>query len=261
MHAAPRADVRYAVAIPPGSAAGRPPTHGQQFRSFVRRAGKMQVRMPALPRSKSQRSKVAQRRQMNRRSVTMPSIPPIPPLPPLPPLPADGKPELPEHKRPFQSRSLMELKKLFASDAGSGHSGNRVNTQATPQDNAPTPRLRSCASTRFDNQEAAMERRVNAVFGRTGTGSRIGTWRSSNSRRGESVLSDAPTYSSGVPPPSYHSRAESIRSTSSFGCVDAMNVSRQHTSSRSEETVSRNTGMKEKFKRFAQRARFSKREG
>ncbi|KAF2271547.1 uncharacterized protein EI97DRAFT_471103 [Westerdykella ornata] len=249
VHTVPRSDVRYAFDIRPA----RPTTHGQQFKSFCRRAGKMQVRMPTLPRS--QRNTLAQRKQLNRGSNTVPS------LPPLPPSPVEAKPKIPEQKRPFRSKSLMELKKLFTPETSPDHGGSTLKMQVKPRDQnpAPAPQMRSSASSRFDNQEALMERRVNAVFGRTRAASHVGTMRSMNSRRGESVMSDAPTYSTGVPPPSYHSRAESIRSTSSFGCVDAMRETREHNSR--GQTVPRNGGMREKFKKIAQKAGLSKRDG
>ncbi|UPX20477.1 uncharacterized protein EKO05_0010707 [Ascochyta rabiei] len=43
-------------------------------------------------------------------------------------------------------------------------------------------------------------------------------------------LSEAPTYSSGRPPPSYRSRTASILTTSSFGCVDGMSPAQRQVS-------------------------------
>jgi hypothetical protein len=62
-------------------------------------------------------------------------------------------------------------------------------------------------------------------------------------------LSDAPTYFTGPPPPSYRSRAASVMTTSSFGCIDGMSVE-QLQMSRQRAALQR--GMKGKLKKFAQ---------
>jgi hypothetical protein len=123
----------------------------------------------------------------------------------------------------------------------------------------PSQRPGTSAGARFDNQESSMERHVNAVFGQT---SRLGDdfrppispYRST---REDSVgnISDAPTYSSGPPPPSYRSRAASVRTTSSFGCIDAMNTTRQLHPHLAEQ---HSRGVKGRLKRFAQRAHLAK---
>jgi hypothetical protein len=121
-----------------------------------------------------------------------------------------------------------------------------------------SPRTGSSGGTRFDDQETSMERHVNAVFGQTAK--RRDTTRTktaSRSTREDSLgnLSDAPTYFSGPAPPSYRSRAASIRSTSSFGCVDGMNRSQRQLSQ--PRTVHRSRGVKGKFKKLAQKARIN----
>lgn len=47
---------------------------------------------------------------------------------------------------------------------------------------------------------------------------------------GDLSLSEAPTYSSGRPPPSYRSHTASIMTTSSFGCVDGMSPAKRQIS-------------------------------
>ncbi|KAF2847470.1 hypothetical protein T440DRAFT_403490 [Plenodomus tracheiphilus IPT5] len=61
-------------------------------------------------------------------------------------------------------------------------------------------------------------------------------------------LSDAPTYFSGPPPPSYRSRAASILTTSSFGCIDGMDPAQRQ---KSQERAALRRGMRGKLKRLA----------
>lgn len=71
----PSSDVRYAVPIVQAPEIERPSTaHSEHIKSFCRRAKRMQVRMPTLLRTKSQRVTVVQQKKANRRSTSMPLL-------------------------------------------------------------------------------------------------------------------------------------------------------------------------------------------
>lgn len=97
-----------------------------------------------------------------------------------------------------------------------------------------------------------MERRMNALFGRTRSADSTQPSTSAAHGTGDGStgdLSEAPTYFSGPPPPSYRSRPASILSTSSFGCIDGMNPAYRQIS---QQRAAEQRGMKNKLKRFAQ---------
>jgi hypothetical protein len=109
------------------------------------------------------------------------------------------------------------------------------------------------ASVRLGDTESVFERRVNAIFMRTARSAedtRPSTAAAGLTREDSmGDLSDAPTYFSGPPPPSYRSRPESILTTSSFGCIDGMNPTQRQIS---QQRAALQRGMKCKLKRFAQ---------
>lgn len=222
----PSSDVRFAVPILHGPEEHRPAaaatiSHGHQLKSFCRRAKKMQVRMPSLLRTKSQRFTVTQRKQSNRRSTSMPLLSKV------------NEEAITSTPQPLgRARSMMDMTDTGSSSLATTSSRNAGWIRSgRPQYVGQSPRLGCPANPRFDDQESSMERRVNAVFGQA---SRLGDYMRPPTAlhrggREDSVgeLSDAPSYTSGPPPPSYRSRAASVRTTSSFGCVDAMNAARQ----------------------------------
>ena len=67
-------------------------------------------------------------------------------------------------------------------------------------------------------------------------------------------LSEVPTYYSGAPPPSYRTHAASIRSMSSFGCIDGL----RSLDGTRRQGSSRRRGMKRKLKNLANRLRHMK---
>lgn len=236
----PSADVRYAVPIVKTPEEERPATsHGQQLKSFCRRAKKMQVRMPSLLRTKSQRFTVTQRNQSNRRSTSMPLL-----------SKASNDTSESTPGRLARSRSLMQMTERSSPTTVSGGGWIRA---GRAQFVGQSPRLGQTGA-RFDDQESSMERRVNAVFGQTarlGDNMRPAT-ATTRFNREDSMgnLSDAPTYSSGHPPPSYRSRAASVRTTSSFGCIDAMNSARQQQPMAQQKTAQPERGVKGKFRKL-----------
>ncbi|KAF2472452.1 uncharacterized protein BDR25DRAFT_333294 [Lindgomyces ingoldianus] len=245
----PSADVRFAMPIIRAPETERPETsHSHHIKSFCRRARKMNVRMPSLLRTKSHRVIVTQQKQATRHSTSMPRLS-------SPDQTTDARIPRPLNR----SKSLMHIiqRSRAASPAptSSGWLGVGQRQLLTP-----SPQTSGLASVRFREQESSMERRVHAVFGqvaRTGTTGRPST--SGNQiPREDSMgnLSDAPTYFSGIPPPSYRSHAASIRTTSSFGCIDGMNVERRQLSQ--QRAVQRSRGVKGKLKKFAQKAHLTK---
>jgi hypothetical protein len=118
-----------------------------------------------------------------------------------------------------------------------------ANSPAVPRARVPSdeclleqPRLRhgSASSTRTSEAEGSIDRRMNALFGRStrcADSTRPST-AAAHIHREHSMgsLSDAPTYFTGHAPPSYHSRPASILTTSSFGCINGMNPAQRQVS-------------------------------
>jgi hypothetical protein len=176
------ADAQYAVPIMQPHKEGPSTGHSQHVRSFCRRAKKVQVRMPSLLRTVSQRT--ALRKQTNRQSNSMPVLHMARPA-------VDS---LPDRCMTAVSRRTFE---------------NRENTQSL------------------------------ATSARVSQGDSMGS------------ASDAPTYFTGPPPPSYRSRAVSIQSTSSFGCVDGLSPAQRHTNQ--QRSALRNQGMRGKLRELHQK--------
>jgi hypothetical protein len=244
----PSAGVRYAVPIPmiQGPLGDRPSTsHGEQVKAFCRRAKRMQVRMPSLLRTSSQRITVMRRKQPCRRSSSMPLLA----------LGMDYNPS-PSSRPIARYKSLMNLSNPSTPATVSSHEAEWLRA-GRERVLGQSHRLGSSAGNRFDDQETNMERHVNAVFGQvTRGGDTLRPPTAKRTTREDSLgdLSDAPTYFTGPPPPSYRSRAASIRSTSSFGCVDGMNRQRQPSQ---QHSARRSKGVKGKFKKLAQKARIN----
>lgn len=247
--AGPSADVRYAIPIAHTQLSARPTaSHGDPVKSFCRRAKKMHVRMPSLLRTGSQRVSVLRRKQQCRRSTSMQLLA----------LTVEDLPS-PAYRSLARYGSLMNMTDrssppIVSSQEAEWMRAGRAQFHAP----SPGPRLASSAGSRFDDQEASMERHVNEVFGQTvKRGDILRPMTASRGTREDSFgnLSDAPTYFTGPPPPSYRSRAASIRTTSSFGCVDGMNRSQQQISQ--PRSSNRNRGVRGKFRKLAQKARIN----
>ncbi|KAF2745333.1 hypothetical protein M011DRAFT_469714 [Sporormia fimetaria CBS 119925] len=234
-------DVRYAIPIVQTTETEPTPSHGLQLKSFCRRARKLQVRMPSLIRCKAQRSAVTQRNQAPRRSTSTPLLPKMPELS-----------HVSIERSLSRSISALDLKETASSVSRTSQRPGWLRT-GRPQPIVQVDRMDKRAGTRFDDAESSMERRVNAVLGQT---PRLPDpmMAAKRSVREDSVgeLSDAPTYFTGLPPPSYRSRAAST--TSSFGCVDAMSISRQEMS----PAELRSSGVRDRFRKFARKAHISK---
>ncbi|KAF2194052.1 hypothetical protein K469DRAFT_548963 [Zopfia rhizophila CBS 207.26] len=247
----PTTEYRYAIPIVPGPKGERLATsHSQHMKFFCRRAKKMQVRMPILLRTRSQRQTITQRKIANRRSTSMPLLS-------IPNETLGAPAAMP--KVLTRSRSVMQLiPRLTTATSLASHGGwlGMGQQQLISQPG----RMGSPGSVSFGEQESNMERRINAVLGQSTRSG--GTARAANPAnvisREDSMgnLSDTPTYFSGIPPPSYRSRAASIQTTSSFGCIDGMNAERRLISQR--KAAQRSRGMKGKLKKFAQKAHFTK---
>ncbi|KAF2680835.1 hypothetical protein K458DRAFT_310829 [Lentithecium fluviatile CBS 122367] len=233
-------DFQYAIPIVREPEGERPATSGsQQLKSFCRRAKKMQVRMPSLKHTRSQRGTV--QKAINRRSNSTPLM---------------GIPyeETREGSPPTFLTRFGSARRPATATAAT-HTAYRGASLGFGQGSVDMPLRRgSPADTRFGGSECSMERHVNAVFGQT-TRTR-GTLRpvlaAAYIPREDSMgsISDAPTYFTGPPPPSYRSRAASILTTSSFGCIDGMNPEMRQLS---QQRAQQKRGMKRKLKRFAQK--------
>jgi hypothetical protein len=194
------------------------PGNGQQEKSFRRCAMKMQVQMPSLLRTRSQRP--AGRKQMNRESVSMPVM------------------------QIGRSSSLLRPATRPPTRNATEHLPLR---QGTP------------ASARPGDAESVLERRLKALLmraARSAESTRPSTAVAVGLTREDSMgdLSDAPTYFSGPPPPSYRSRSrsrpESVLTTSSFGCIDGMNPQQRQISQK--RAAEQRAGVKCRLKKFAQ---------
>jgi hypothetical protein len=204
------------------------PGNGQQEKSFRRCAKKMQVQMPSLLRTRSQRP--AGRKQMNRESASMPIIA--------------------LHYEHVQQGTAPTL-------IGRSRSLLRPATRPPTRNAAEhlPPRQGTPAGTRPGDNESVLERRLNALLqraARSAESTRPSTAAAGLTREDSmGDLSDAPTYFSGPPPPSYRSRSrpESVITTSSFGCIDGMNPQQRQIS---QKRAAEQRGVKCRLKKFAQ---------
>jgi hypothetical protein len=208
-----------------------------QEKSFRRCAKKMQVQLPSLLRTRSQRP--AGRKQMNRESASMPVMA----------LSYD-------HVQLGAAPMLIERSSSLLRPATRPSTQNttaRANTLLSAQHSREhlPPRQGTPASTRLGDTESVMERRFNALLMRSAESTRPSTAAAGLTREDSmGDLSDAPTYVSGPPPPSYRSRPESVLTTSSFGCIDGMNPQQRQISQRRAAAEQR--GMRCKLKKLAQ---------
>ncbi len=216
--------MQYAIPIVREPGPTRPLTpSSQQMKSMCRRgAKKMQARIPSLLRSTSQR--LIARKQLNRRSNSMP----------LQAIPYENTQQAAPPKMLTRSRSFL------ITSARTSVSKTPTEEQAllmSGQDSLDLPVL---GSTRMSAAYSGLgqhgDRRRNAMIRhtmRSGHDTRPSTACAHLSRdesMGDLSLSEAPTYSSGLPPPSYRSRTASIMTASSFGCVDGISAAQRQIS-------------------------------
>jgi hypothetical protein len=240
----PTADVRFAVPIIQQPEIERSTTsHSLQIKSFCRRAKRLQVRMPTLLRTKSQQVSVVQQQKLNRRSTSM-----------LMPQPND-RPVVPTPGFIVRSRSLTYTTPQLTVTTASLHNEEWLGSGQRHPIYQPRG-FGSPGTVRFNELQPHTERRVHGVFEHstrtldTMCPSTASTYITREASMGN--LSDAPTYFSGQPPPSYRSRAASLVTTSSFGCIDGMRYERRKLSQ--ADAAHRSRGMKGKIKRLAQKA-------
>jgi len=226
------AGMQHAIPIIHDAGNSRPsPSHGQQVRSFRRCAKKVHVQMPSLLRAKSHR--LAARKQ-NRRSASMPliSLPYENTIQAAPPV--------------LLGRSGTVLRAVARPSAA-----NAAFTGCQEPVEDKYLRLGSPASTP-GGQERNMDRSNHARLlwmSRSADSTRPPTAAAGRSREDSmGDLSDAPTYFSGPPPPSYRSRAASIMTTSSFGCIDGMGPAQRQIS---QQRAAQRRGMRAKLERLA----------
>jgi hypothetical protein len=213
-------DVQYAIPIVREPGLGRPPTpSSQQVKSFCRRAKKVQVRMPSLLRSTSQHN--VARKETNRRSDSMPLLG----------IPYGQTQQAAPPGMLTRSRSLYPRMRTLVSET----SNEAQRLLSAGQDSVELVSVRGMpTSTAYSRAETHGEQRTKALPRQT-TKSRESTrpWTAgAPARREDSMgeLSDAPTYFSGRPPPSYRSRTASMATKSSFGCVDGMSPAQRQIS-------------------------------
>lgn len=228
------AAAQHAVPLFIASGATRPPpASNQQGKTFRRCARKMQVQMPSMLRTKSQR--LVGRKNMNRLSASMPL------------LAVSYEHVQEEVPQVLMTRSRSFLRPVTRPSTRHTSARNEGLLNVEQQSRHGTP-----AGARVGDVESVSERCINAVFIRAARSADI--TRPSTAAAGlvreDSMgdLSDAPTYFSGPPPPSYRSRPESVITTSSFGCIDGMNPAQRQIS---QQRAALQRGMRCKLKRLA----------
>lgn len=217
--------------------------HGRhQPHFFTRRAKKREVKIPFVHRSRSHRAIRPRSISTPRRSLSMPLLS----------LDTE-RGEASTLDSPVSSRSLMDFIPCTSDHSSLSSIMRRIRTEDMHNSRPGTSTLSEAGGA-----ESRMDRRINAFCQRAPTlvefprlaGSINGVMKQGSTGN----LSEAPTYSSGVAPPSYRSRAVSIRSTSSFGCVDGMSAEYRR-QKKYERQQKRDRSVKERLKRFAQKAR------
>ncbi|KAH9876472.1 hypothetical protein J1614_003603 [Plenodomus biglobosus] len=223
--------VQHAIPIVTFSGRSRPWRGQTQLRPFHRCARRVHVQMPSMLRTKSQ--PLAARKQ-NRRSVSMPVL-----AFPYETMAQAAPPRL--ERRPSSKRHL-------ASRPSTAHATPAFYHNSTENEYA---RVETPVSIQGDPEDA-LDRRFHSWFPwtyRSADSTRPSTAAADHSREDSmGDLSDAPTYFSGPPPPSYRSRAASALTTSSFGCIDGMDLAQRQ---KSQERAALRRGMRGKLKRLA----------
>lgn len=217
--------MQYAIPIVREPGPSRPMTpSGQQVRSYCRRgAKKVQAKMPSLLRTTSQR--IIARKQMNRRSNSMPLLS----------IPYEQTQQGPPPKMLTRSRSFLQSRSFSKTPTEEQGLLGHASFELPVLDSART-------SIAYSGFERTGERRRYGLLGYGGkSGESTRPWTAGESL-GDLSLSEAPTYSSGRPPPSYRSRTASVKTTSSFGCVDGMGPAQRQLSQ--QRAAMRNRGVR-----------------
>lgn len=236
------ANTQHAIPIKRERNLARPSTsHSHQAKSVHRRPRRIQVQMPSLSRGKSQRT--ITRKQINRRSHSVPVLGiPYESM-------SEGEPPAMMVRAQFLSTAHSDRPTL--DEPAREHLRYHHHTQPS----APIPiRYASPVGPDLLEAEGSIGRRMGVFFGRSSRSAdstRPSTATTNLVAREDSLgdLSDAPTYFSGLPPPSYRSRGTSILTTSSFGCIDGMNPEHRYLS---QQRAAEQRSMKGRLKRLAQ---------
>lgn len=237
--------MQYAVPIVQEPDTRRPAKPSSEHaKSICRRGAKrVQAKMPSLLRIASQR--VVERKQLNRRSNSMPLLA-----------------ATYEHAAQCTSPKVLTRSKSFLLTS------NLNSTPKTPsqdhdalftsQHHLESTLLSSTRTSATGSGVAGhLDRRTSVVTRqrrRQGDATRpwmSGAYLGQDESLGDLSLSEAPTYSSGRPPPSYRSRTTSIMTTSSFGCVDGMSPAQRQTSQ--QRAVMKSRGMRSRVKELRKR--------
>lgn len=230
---------QYAVPVSVASGAVRPATAASQQTTYFRRpAIKMQVGLPSILRTKSPHP--MNRNRTNRDSASIPhstisyqdvqddaagmriTLSESSPTPHVPP-----------SSRQIPTRDGVS----FVDQLSREYSPSWHNTST---------------SVSFGSAPSDSHRHANKLFVHSARGTdhvRPSTAAADIAREGSmGALSDVPTYSTGPPPPSYRSRPESTMTTSSFGCIDGMNMAQRQIS---QQRAAVQRGMRCRLKRLA----------
>lgn len=235
------ADVQHVIPIVQDSSVDRLSTsHGQQMKSLCRRAKTKQVETPLLLRTEHQCT--AGWKQTYRDSTSLPLLSPS----------YEEFRQISPPKIWIRTRSLLHPEPPPPTASTSTQSKELVLVGQHALEQVP-PRHGTPATARFNKAPSDFHPRFNTMFkstARSTDSTRPSTAAASLVREDSlSDVSDAPTYFTGPPPPSYRSRTVSILTTSSFGCIDGMNpVQRQM----SQQRAALHRGMRGKLKKIAQ---------
>ncbi|OAK96554.1 hypothetical protein IQ06DRAFT_296607 [Phaeosphaeriaceae sp. SRC1lsM3a] len=199
-------------------------------KSFRRRAKRLEVRMPVVARDKPGGSR--SRKQVNRRSNSVPVLS----------IPYDTAQREPPLVRPTV-RLVPTIAPSHVNAETSGH--DLSSEQSRFHDSLRTSGSCGLESSTEHHRHAFLRLSAQSV------NSTRSLTAAARITRGDSVgdISDVPSYSSGLPPPSYRSRPASILTTSSFGCIDGMNPAQRQIS---QQRATAQRGVRGRLKRLAQ---------
>jgi hypothetical protein len=242
------ANVQYAIPVIQESGCERlSASHSQQWRSLCRRA-KKQVRMPSIRRMKSPRY-IEEDNSACSESAPVLAVP-------------YDQTQL--GVAPFTTRMTITrpATRPSAAAATCPSTGAIADCLFAPSDDLPL--RRDCpGSVQLRDLECEMEGCVLGQSPLTSSTLRPGALAAAHLPREDSMgsFSSAPTYFSGMPPPSYKSRPASSRpasmlTTSSFGCIDGMNPEQRHLSQ--ERAAQKQRSMKGRLRKLAKKANIRK---
>ncbi|OAF99935.1 uncharacterized protein CC84DRAFT_1168847 [Paraphaeosphaeria sporulosa] len=223
------------------------PSRSQQFRSLCRRA-KMQVRMPSIRRVKSPRA--IEEDNPRSESAAILTVP--------------YEQTQPSEVPYFATRLTTTHPRIRPSTATAAFPpmGAVIDRRHLPNIDLPL-RRDSPGSVQLRELECEMERLALGQSPFTGSNLRPEALSAAHLPREDSMgsFSSAPTYFSGMPPPSYKSRPASshpasILTTSSFGCIDGMNPEQRQLSQR--RAVQKQRSMKGRLRKLAKKANIRK---